>query len=87
MTNNIKYCTFPEHSQSEARMFCQECKIYMCNKCENTHQNLFKNHNLFKLDKNNKDIFTGFCKEANHINELYYDWKIYQNIYKNLLIN
>ena len=72
MDNNKSICSFPEHSQNEAKIFCHECKIYMCNKCEKTHQELFKSHNLFKLDKDKKEIFTGFCKEPNHINELKY---------------
>ena len=72
MDNNKNKCSFPEHSQNEAKIFCQECKIYMCNKCEKTHQDLFKSHNLLKIGKNNIEIFTGFCKEPNHINELKY---------------
>ena len=42
----------------------------MCNKCENLHSKLFQHLNLFKLDKDINEIFTGYCKELNHNNEL-----------------
>ena len=42
----------------------------MCNKCENIHSKLFKNHQLYKLDKNITEIFTGFCQEYKHNEEL-----------------
>ena len=44
----------------------------MYNKCEKLHSELVKKHHQYKLDKNLKDIFTGYCKEKNHINELEY---------------
>ena len=43
----------------------------MCNKCENHHSNLFINHIIFNLEKyDEEEIFTGFCMEENHKNEL-----------------
>ena len=46
----------------------------MCNKCESFHSKLFKNHNKIALDKNKdiSEIFTGFCKEKNHLDKLDY---------------
>ena len=44
----------------------------MCNKCETLHSKLFQYHHTYTLDKNIKDIFTGYCKEKNHNNELEY---------------
>ena len=41
----------------------------MCNKCENHHSPLHKNHQTYKLN-NNEEIFTGFCKVKNHPNKL-----------------
>jgi len=41
----------------------------MCNKCENLHSSLFKNHRINKLNKD-KEIFTGICTEQNHPNKL-----------------
>ena len=51
----------------------------MCNKCEKTHQEICKHHNIFKLDKNINEIFTGFCKEEYHT-ELKYFCKDHQNV-------
>ena len=66
-------CFLTEHSTIEAIIYCQECKIFMCNKCEKNHLELFKNlHHIYKLDKNINEIFTGFCKEEYHIDELLY---------------
>ena len=64
-------CSFEEHKEIEAITTCPECKIYMCNKCENHHLSLFKNHHSYKLNKE-EEIFTGFCKEKNHPNKLEY---------------
>ena len=74
MENQKKKCTYKEHKEIEAIVYCRECKIYMCNKCEQFHSNLFQNHKSFNLDKD-KDIsnlFTGFCMEEKHYNELEY---------------
>ena len=39
----------------------------MCNKCQNYHIKLFQqNHQIYKLDKNLEEIFTGYCKEKAH---------------------
>ena len=67
-----KKCSLKKHEQNEAIFYCQECKIYMCNKCENYHSELFPNHKKYKLDTNINinEIFTGFCKEENHNNPL-----------------
>ena len=67
-------CYSEDHPITEAVYYCIECKMSMCNKCENIHSKLFKNHNKIKLDKN-KDIsgiFTGYCKEKNHLDKLDY---------------
>jgi len=46
--------------------------LYICNKCEKHHSSLFKNHQLFSLDKDINETFTGFCKIENHNTELAY---------------
>ena len=69
MENKKKKCSLIEHKKNDAICYCQECKIYICNKCENFHSSLFKDHHLFKLDKDITEIFTGFCKEENHYYE------------------
>ena len=72
MNNNKKKCSLSDHSQNEAILFCQKCQIYMCNKCHKHHQEIFKDHLTYKLDKDINEIFTGFCKEPKHIDELKY---------------
>ena len=72
MEQEYKKCTFEEHAEIKANIYCQECNIYMCNKCENYHSKLLQNHHICNLDKNINDIFTGICKEKNHLNSLNY---------------
>ena len=69
--NKIK-CSFKKHEKIDAIIFCQECCIYMCNKCQNHHSELFDIHHTYNIDKNIKEIFTGFCKEKQHNKELNY---------------
>ena len=64
-----KKCSFQNHAESNAISYCGECKIFMCNKCENHHSNLFLNHITFNLQNNNEEIFTGYCLEENHKNK------------------
>ena len=44
--------------------------IYICNKCDTFHSNLFQHHTSFKINQEFNDIFTGYCKEEKHKNEL-----------------
>ena len=67
-----KKCSNKEDKDIDAISFCGECKIYMCNKCERFHKNLFSNHKTYNLRKQDREIFTGFCKEQNHSNKLEY---------------
>ena len=61
-----KKCSHEDHKENDAISFCQECNIFMCNKCDKMHSELFKNHIKYNIDKNMNDIFTGLCKEKNH---------------------
>ena len=65
-----KKCSSLKHKEIKATNYCPECKIYMCNKCENYHSELFQNHHQVKLDADIKLLFTGFCKEENHLEKL-----------------
>ena len=67
-------CSLKKHKEIEANIYCQECNIYMCNKCEKNHSELFENHHQYNLDKNKSinNIFTGYCKEKNHLGKLIY---------------
>ena len=60
-----KKCSNEEHKDIDAISYCQDCKIYICNKCSNLHQGLFKKHNTKNLEKN-KEIFIDICKDKNH---------------------
>ena len=65
MENQIK-CSFKEHKEIDAISFCPECRIYMCNKCQNHHSELFESHHLNSINKNISEVFTGLCKEKDH---------------------
>ena len=67
---NQKKCSIKKHENIDSTIFCPECQVYMCNKCENYHSELFQNHHKFKLDKDIEQIFTGFCKVENHAQKL-----------------
>ena len=71
MEKKLKKCSFTDHSQIDATSFCQECKIYMCNKCSNYH-NGFKAHHQYNIYKDLNNIYFGLCKEENHLLKLEY---------------
>ena len=37
---NIKKCSSKKHKEIDAIYYCLECRVYMCNKCENFHCDL-----------------------------------------------
>ena len=73
-------CSSAEHKEIDAITFCKEFRIFLCNKCEQQHSEHYKNHQHYKLDKNFSEIFTGFCKEEKHINELIYFCKTHNTL-------
>ena len=64
MENQMK-CFTEEHKDIDAISYCSECRIYMCNKCENIHSSFFKTHHSYKINKG-EEILTGYCKEKDH---------------------
>ena len=66
----MQKCSSIEHQQIEAVYYCQNCNIYMCNKCDKFHSDIFQKHKKISLDKETSEIFTGLCKEKSHWNEL-----------------
>ena len=70
MENKKKKCSLNKHSESEAISYCQQCKIYLCNKCHNIHPEVHDNHNLILLDNELNEIFIDICKEDAHNNKL-----------------
>ena len=75
-----KKCSSIKHEEAQAIYYCTECRIYMCNKCENHHSELFQNHHKYTLDKDIKSIFTGFCKEKNHLEKLEFFCKTHNKL-------
>ena len=63
-------CSLSKHSESEAISYCQQCKIYLCNKCQNYHSELYDNHNLINFEQDLNKIFIDICKHENHNKEL-----------------
>ena len=74
-------CSLNEHSEIDAINYCQDCKIFMCNKCEKIHSGLLKNHHLINLNKNINEVFTGLCTEKNHSMNLEYYCKTHNKLY------
>ena len=70
--NNLIKCFLNEHKDIDAVIYCQECKAYMCNKCEKTHSGFLKHHHFYSLNKNLEEIFTGICMVPNHCMKLEY---------------
>ena len=60
-------CFYFEHKEINAISYCQDCNIYMCNKCENLHSKSLQNHQTYNLSKDNSELFTGYCTEKNHL--------------------
>ena len=82
MEENKQKCSSINHKDNEAVLFCQDCKIYLCCKCEKHHSELFHNHHMLNSNiSNNEDaIFTGLCKEMNHSNELKFYCKTHNEL-------
>ena len=73
-------CSAKGHEEMYAKIYCGICKIYFCNKCENFHSKLFSNHQIINLENNDKEIFTGFCKEKEHLMKLEYFCKSHNQL-------
>jgi len=75
-----KKCSFKQHHDIDSIKYCQECKIYMCNKCLNNHQGLFENHNQYNLDKDSMEMLLDTCEENNHPNKLEFFCKTHNKL-------
>ena len=80
MAENKTKCSIDAHKEFEAISFCQKCQIYMCKECEKLHSKLHINHHKFEVNKKNPEIFTGLCKEKNHLYELKYFCKTHNKL-------
>ncbi len=70
MENRKKKCSSQKHSETDAISYCQQCKIYLCNKCQNLHSELFEKHISFNLDKDLNYIYLDICKQDNHYDKI-----------------
>ena len=64
-----KKCSLTKHSEVDAVSYCQECKKYFCNKCQNYHQEILEDHKIIKLNQLD-EVFIDKCKEDNHNDKL-----------------
>ena len=69
MEENQKKCSNKKHAERDAISYCQECKTYFCNKCQNYHAEIFEEHKIINL-KDVNEAFIEICKEANHSQKL-----------------
>ena len=70
---NSRKCSSKDHEEINANFYCQECRVYMCNKCEQFHSKLLQKHHTYNLDKEDiNEMFNGFCQEENHLEILEY---------------
>ena len=72
-------CSSKLHQNINANSYCQECRLYMCEKCQKMHLELY-NHNQLNINENQNDIFTGVCNEENHINYLEFFCKTHNKL-------
>ena len=75
-----KKCSLEEHKDKDAILYCQECKINMCNNCVKIHSSLLKKHHVYSLEKEIKDIFTGLCTNRQHSLELEFYCKTHNEL-------
>ena len=73
-------CSSIEHENEHAIIYCQTCRVYMCNKCKSFHFKLCKNHFTYDINNYTNEIFTGFCKEENHYDKLEYFCKTHNQL-------
>ena len=65
-----KKCSSKGDEKIDAIIYCGECKIYICNKCEKFHTKLFDNHITYNIENQIGELFTDFCQEKNHRQKL-----------------
>ena len=75
-------CSSKKHGNIEANVYCKDCNIFLCNKCQNFHSDLFQNHKICEINNSNfeKEIFTGFCGEQNHFEKLEFYCKTHNKL-------
>ena len=70
MENKKAKCSSEEDRDIDAVIYCEICKIYMCDNCQKFHSKLFSSHKIKNLEEQNEEFFTGLCQEPNHSKKL-----------------
>ena len=81
--NNItnKKCSFSEHENIDAIDYCNECDIYICEKCKDYHNELIQmNHNKKLINKENNEEDIEICYEHNHQEKYEYYCKTHNKL-------
>ena len=63
-------CSCKSHKEIDATSYCEQCKIFMCNKCLEHHKELFEEHQQYNIDLKKYGIFIDICKEIGHEKKL-----------------
>jgi hypothetical protein len=66
MKVGAKKCSLKKHTDINAISFCQDCSIYLCNKCQNYHSELFENHKIYPFKGDEENISLDICRVENH---------------------
>ena len=73
-------CSSIDHIKIDAIIFCNICKVYLCNKCETFHSKIFQNHSVQDLKKEKNNFFSDICPEKNHLKNLKYFFKTHNKL-------
>ena len=53
-------CSSKIHKDINASIYCQECRLYLCKKCQHINEESY-DHHLINLNNDNNGFFTGIC--------------------------
>ena len=72
MENEVKKYSFKNHSDLNAKIYCANCNLYICKEWEIYHSIFGKEHQIYSISKELNEIFTGYCRDENHLNKFEY---------------
>ena len=53
-------CSSKILKEISASIYCQECRLYLCKKCQHINEKSY-DHHLINLNNDNNGFFTGIC--------------------------
>ena len=63
MENNAHIkCSSKKHQELNATSYCQDCRLYKCEKCLQIHQDLY-NHSQININENRQKYLQGYAKK------------------------